>query len=213
MGQLRSSEWNNVAFAKTPQDVAKLCRDRLAFHDLDDMRIVDSECRLAALEALLLLVDAGPLSAATVAARRNVVDLAAAVIAAAHARYAEPPALASGPAEPPAARPPVYEHARGGLCCVGKLPSDIAAPPLPPTDDTGDRLAPPRSVRAETVRTRRRCWRRWPTRTSMPERVKALAPLLVPVAATDEAVADLLFTKLRAALGDGENPRSRRKVN
>ena len=214
LGQLRSSEWNNVAFAKTPQDVAKLCRDRLAFHDLDDMRIVDSECRLAALEALLLLVDAGPLSAATVAARRNVVDLAAAVIAAAHARYAEPPALASGPLEPPAARPPVYEHARGGLCCVGRLPSDIAAPPLPPTDDTGDRLAPPRSVRAETVRIAAALLAALAhADIDARARVKALAPLLVPVAATDEAVADLLFTKLRAALGDGENPRSRRKVN
>ena len=86
---------------------------------------------LAALEALLLLVDAGPLSAATVAARRNVVDLAAAVIAAAHARYAEPPALASGPARTARGPTAVYEHARGGLCCVGRLPSDIAAPPLP----------------------------------------------------------------------------------
>ena len=129
MGQLRSSEWNNIAFAKTPQDVAKLCRDRLAFHDLDDMRIVDSECRLAALEALLLLVDAGPLSAATVAARRNVVDLAAAVIAAAHARAAEPPRVgerAGGTACGPTAR--LRARARG-LCCVGRLPSDIAAPP------------------------------------------------------------------------------------
>ena len=152
------------------------------------MRIVDSECRLAALEALLLLVDAGPLSAATVAARRNVVDLAAAVIAAAHARYAEPPALASGPAEPPAARPPVYEHARGGLCCVGKLPSDIAAPPLPPTDDTGDRLAPPRSVRAETVRIAAALLAALAhADIDARARVKALAPLLVPVAATDEA--------------------------
>ena len=129
-----------------------MCRDRLAFHDLDDMRIVDSECRLAALEALLLLVDAGPLSAATVAARRNVVDLAAAVIAAAHARYAEPPALASGPLEPPAARPPVYEHARAGCVVSDDYLRTSRRRPLPPTDDTGDRLAPPRSVRAETVR-------------------------------------------------------------
>mgnify|MGYP002832806894 CR=1 FL=1 len=130
------------------------------------------------------------------------------------ALLAEPPALASGPAEPPAARPPVYEHARGGLCCVGKLPSDIAAPPLPPTDDTGDRLAPPRSVRAETVRIAAALLAALAhADIDARARVKALAPLLVPVAATDEAVADLLFTKLRAALGDGENPRSRRKVN
>lgn len=218
LGQLRASEWNATAFSQTPADVAKLCRDRLALADLDDPRQVDAEVRLAALEALLLLVDAGPLSAATVAARRDVVDLAAAAIAAAHAKYGEPPALSRGavapaePTQPP--RPPVFEHTRGGLCCVGKLPSDIAAPPLPPTDDCGDRLAPPRSIRAETVRTAALLLAALAhADIDARARVKALAPLLVPVAASDEAVADLLFTKLRAALGDGENPRSRRKVN
>ena len=75
-------------------------------------------------------------------------------------------------------------------------------------------MAPPRSVRAETVRIAAALLASLAhADIDARARVKALAPLLVPVAATDEAVADLLFTKLRAALGDGENPRSRRKVN
>jgi len=216
LASFRNSEWNAPALDETPADVVRLSAERLARAYPDEA--VDSEARLAGLEALTLLADrdaAAPV-VARLAAFAAAADLALAAIVATHVKYLDAPtaaaAAAAKPAPAPAAGAPapapaapapppppaVLQRSEDPVAGVVTLGPRLELPPPPPptADEDCSRLAPPRSLRAETVRSACQFLATLASHDAARAAIADRACLLLPAAANNDDVADLVFNKL-----------------
>ena len=92
----------------------------------------------------------------------------------------------------------VFQRSEDPVAGVVTLGPRLELPPPPPptADEDGSRLAPPRSLRAETVRSACQFLATLASHDATRAAIADRACLLLPAAANNDDVADLVFNKL-----------------